>query len=246
MLCATLKNDRYIVTEELKISIEGLYTAFSRYPFRSRMDGCPCCVSDTDKETIHTKQLRQLNGDDLSRYAFKAMTTWGDIDDFKHYLPRIFELLSTTEFIVDTFVVLGKLDYGKWTTWSTDEQKVIKDFLLAWWTDITKNKSYFDRDTFIEIYKLNNDIKILLDRWEISFDDNSFKNLIDFLYNDYKDLTNKKKKFDAFDKESIDYLLSWLRDKIDFIEKGFFHYEKDDEIFSEKISNTLYMMENVS
>lgn len=113
------------------------------------MEGCPCCVSDIDKEKIHTKQLRHLEGDDLSRYAFKAMTTWGDTDDFKHYLPRIFELLSTTDFIVDTFVVLGKLDYGKWTTWATEEQKVIKDFLLAWWTDLTKNKSYFDKEAFI-------------------------------------------------------------------------------------------------
>jgi len=106
------------VTEELKISIEGLYTTFSRYPSSSTMDGCPCCVSDTDKEKIHTKQLRQLDGDDISRYAFKAMTTWGDTDDFKHYLPRIFELLATTDIFVDTFVLLGKLDYGNWTTWN--------------------------------------------------------------------------------------------------------------------------------
>ena len=84
------------MTDNLKISIESLYSIFSIYPFKSTMDGCPCCVSDSDKEKIHTKQLRELDGDDLSRYAFKAMTTWGDTDDFKHYLPRIFELLATT------------------------------------------------------------------------------------------------------------------------------------------------------
>lgn len=86
-------------------------------------------------------------------------------------------MLSTTEFIVDTFVVLGKLDFGKWKTWATDEQKVINDFLLTWWTDMTKVKNYFDKEAFIEIYKLLEDINPLLDRWVISFDDNSFKNL---------------------------------------------------------------------
>lgn len=165
------------MTDKLKIAIEDLYKIFAIYPLKSTMEGCPCCVSNSDKEQLHTKQLRQLEEKDLSRYAFKAMTTWGDTDDFKHYLPRIFELLSTTEFIVDTFVVLGKLDFGKWKTWATDEQKVINDFLLTWWTDMTKVKNYFDKEAFIEIYKLLEDINPLLDRWVISFDDNSFKNL---------------------------------------------------------------------
>ena len=102
------------------------------------MEGCPCCVSDTDKEKIHSKQLRDLDEDDLSRYAFKAMTTWGDTDDFKHYLPSIFELLSTTDFIVDTFVVLGKLEYGKWQEWTDIEKNAITQFLWAWWADTTK------------------------------------------------------------------------------------------------------------
>jgi len=54
------------------------------------MEGCPCCVSNEDKEKLHTKELRLLEESDISRYAFRALTTWGDIDDFKHYLPRIF------------------------------------------------------------------------------------------------------------------------------------------------------------
>ena len=63
------------MTDELEIAIENLYTTFAVYPFKSTMEGCPCCVSDSDKENIHSKQLRELNEDDLSRYAFKAMTT---------------------------------------------------------------------------------------------------------------------------------------------------------------------------
>jgi hypothetical protein len=63
--------------DELKSAIEGLYETFSIYPFKSTMDGCPCCVSNSDKEKIHSKQLRQLDGEDLSRYAFKAIDCFG-------------------------------------------------------------------------------------------------------------------------------------------------------------------------
>ncbi|UUV22574.1 hypothetical protein [Paenimyroides aestuarii] len=48
------------MTEELKIAIENLYTTFSIYPFKSTIEGCPCCVSESDKEKIRSKQLRDF------------------------------------------------------------------------------------------------------------------------------------------------------------------------------------------
>lgn len=110
------------MTEELKSAIERLYQTFAVYPCKPAMEGCPCCVSGADKEKIHSKPLRQLEEGDLSRYAHKAMTTWGDTEDFKHYLPRIFELLTTTDFIVDTFITLDKLEYGQWNNWPENER----------------------------------------------------------------------------------------------------------------------------
>lgn len=219
--------------------------AFSQYPRRSEMEGCPCCVSETDKEKIHIKELRQLDGEDLARFAYKAMTTWGNTEDFKHYLPRIFELLSTTDFIVDTFVVLGMLRYGKWKTWPIEEQVVIKVFLLAWWNDMTKNKGSFDQEAFIEIYKLLGDVNLLLDRWVISFNDNSFKNLIDLIGCHYQNLVNRSNIFKKVDNGFIETLLFWLRSKQEIIYDGFFHYEKIDKEFAEKVSNTLYLMEQI-
>jgi len=207
--------------EELKIAIEDLYDTFSIYPFKSTMKGCPCCVSDTDEEKIHSKQLRDLNEDDLSRYAFKAMTTWGDTDDFKHYLPRIFELLATTDFIVDTFVVLGKLKYGKWQEWSDKEKKAITNFLWAWWTDITRNKSFFDKEAFTEIYKLTGDIEQLLNRWRITIENNSFSNYVDLVYNYYNDLTGKKTEFREIENASIEKLIRWIKNNSKLLETGF-------------------------
>ncbi len=208
------------------------------------MEGCPCCVSATDKEKIHTKPLRQLDGEDLSRYAFKALTTWGNTDDFKHYLPRIFELLSTTDFIVDTFVVLGKLNYAKWKTWPAEEQKAINAFLMAWWIDSIKHQNYFNNDLFIEIYKLFEVINPLLDNWRITFDNNSFKNLIDLLDSYYYDLIKISRKSEGLDQAAIATLQMWLINKQELLEQGFFYYETIDKEFAERISNALYIIEH--
>ncbi|MEO4005260.1 hypothetical protein [Flavobacterium sp. CAU 1735] len=231
------------MADKLKTAIERLYATFSCYPANGTMEGCPCCVSATDKEKIHTKPLRQLDGEDLSRYAFKAITTWGNTDDFKHYLPRIFELLSTTDFIVDTFVVLGKLNYANWKTWPAEEQKAINDFLMAWWIDSIKHQNYFNNDLFIEIYKLFEVINPLLDNWRITFDNNSFKNLIDLLDSYYYDLIKISRKSEGLDQASIDILQMWLINKKELLEQGFFYYETIDNEFAERISNALYIIE---
>lgn len=233
------------ITEDLKSSIERLYEVFSRYPFPSTMDGCPCCVSAGDKEKMHTKPLRQLQGDDISRYALKAMTTWGYVEDFKYYLPRIFELAATTEFIVDTFVVLGKLDYGKWKEWETNEIESINNFLLAWWTNSIRHKSHFDRELLIEISKKTGDVQTLFDKWELSFENNSYSNFIEFVYEDFNDILNKKNTYKEFETGATDKILTWIFSKKSWLEDGFFKFEKSNPDFAEQISNSLYAIDRM-
>jgi len=78
---------------ELKKAIADLYSVFKDYRLDSHVEGCPCCVTKNDKQLIEAKVLTELSPDDLNRFAFKAMTTWGTVEDFKHFLPRQRELL---------------------------------------------------------------------------------------------------------------------------------------------------------
>lgn len=234
------------MTEELSIAIEALYETFSVYPFQSTMEGCPCCVSEADEEQIHSKLLRALNEDDLGRYARKAMTTWGDTEDFKHYLPRILELMATTDFAVDTFVVLGKLEYGQWQTWPEEERKAITNFIWAWWTNITKHKSCFDKEAFTEIYKLTGDIDQLLSRWTIDVADNSFSNFVGLMYDHYNDLAGKATDFRALDDMAISKLLQWIKDNSKLLERGYFHFVERDGELAERISVAQYIYEHTS
>ena len=70
------------------------------------------------------------------------MTTWGTEEDFKHFLPRLLELVTAEESItdvVDSEVLLGKLAYADWTHWPSEEQKAVNDYLNALWLHLHRS-----------------------------------------------------------------------------------------------------------
>ena len=231
--------------KKLKITIEKLYQVFSIYPFNANAEACPCCISDLDKQTLFAKPLRKLEDENLSKYVFKAMSTWGEVDDFKHYLPRIFELLAITDgFILSTSTIFDKLDYGKSKSWNDNEQQAIKKFLLVWWKSYIKKASYFSKEIFIETYKFLEEIDALLNVWTLDFHDNSFKNYVDLVYNNYYNLLARKKHFKALKDEDRAKLIVWIQKNAELFEPAFFHFEQIDEEMADKISKTLYIYEH--
>lgn len=120
--------------ELLHKAIENLYTVFAHYPIRSNMPYCPCCVSLEDNRSLCKQPLRQIHRGDLDKFSYKALTTWGTVDDFKHYLPRLFECLASDTqaiYYCDPEILLGKLNYGNWDTWPEDQQAAVREFMMA-------------------------------------------------------------------------------------------------------------------
>lgn len=122
------------MTEPLRAAIEQLYRVFARYPLNPNMDGSPI-HADLAKwnAQLAAKLLRELTEDDLVIFYFKVLTTWGEEKDFKHFLPRILELLTTFPMGWEEWVALDKLNYGHWSTWPETEQQAICDYLWAFW-----------------------------------------------------------------------------------------------------------------
>lgn len=233
-----------MIPEKLANSIENLYSIFSKYEIDSKIVGCPCCVSDRDKEKIHSKELRDLQEEDLSRYAFKALTTFGNVNDFKHFLPRILDLLVEDDLGVSTFVIFGKLEYGNWKTWELEEQEVIKIFLFEWWEYYLEKKTYFDKDLFYGIYKLTKDIDQLLQLWKVDITENSFIIYVDFIQNYYQDFINKKDEFKDLDETDCNKFLKWIKKNAKNLENGFYHFENQDQRFAREISDALYVFDH--
>lgn len=230
---------------EFEIALEELYKIFSKYPFQSKIEGCPCCVKGTDKATLHSKKLRELEDEDLSYYAFKAMTTFGGLENFKHYLPRIFELSVKRKLMVDTFVVLGKLEYGDWLNWDQVEKNIINKFIYAWWKYDINNNEYFDAEILIELSKLIKDLSKMLACWNLDLETQGFKNYVDLIESHYHDLKHKNKDFKSFNKKEVDIFISWIEANSYKLEEGFFRFENDDKEFSDRISDILFMFERI-
>lgn len=117
----------------MRASIEGLYAAFARYPLRARIEGCPHCDLGGAERGLHAKPLRELDEDDLGRFPFKAMSTFGDVDDFRHFFPRIAELITYYGHsrACDLGVLARKLPYGEWERWPEPERAAILRWLGA-------------------------------------------------------------------------------------------------------------------
>jgi len=157
-------------------AVEQLYRVFDRYPGLSQMEACPCgCMYSVDQASIRAHPLRELTSDDLDHYVSKAMTTWGDEDDYRHYLPRILELGASSEADDYTFVHIAysKLNYANWRSWPAEEQAAITSFLTTRWSvGLTHNPPYtfedapeFDAAAWLDAVAYVIDTSPLIDTW---------------------------------------------------------------------------------
>jgi hypothetical protein len=98
----------------LEDAIEGLYVAFA--PCRKGgVAGCFCCTPSDGPGRLKSKKLRDVSdAEGLSSYAMSATYTWGTLNDFKHFLPRILQLKAQGELWVDLQLVYAKLANGAW------------------------------------------------------------------------------------------------------------------------------------
>ncbi|HVP11838.1 MAG TPA: hypothetical protein VMV94_11695, partial [Phycisphaerae bacterium] len=73
--------------------------------------------------------------------------TWGTVNDFKHFLPRIFELMVFKDIYgggTDSVFVISKLIEGKWRSWPKIDQDAVMGFLFAWWRLALASHPYCD------------------------------------------------------------------------------------------------------
>jgi hypothetical protein len=115
-------------------SLERLYSVYARYPLPQNTDFCDHCVSLDDIANVRSKPLRDLTASDLEVYAEKGLSTWGDLAEFKHFLPRLLELAAREDDFgsLHSWSVLSKVSV-RWADWPYDERKAIRGFIDAWW-----------------------------------------------------------------------------------------------------------------
>lgn len=110
----------------LQQSIETLYEVFASVPKPATIEGCPCCLKDKEIHVLLSKPLRELSPEELSRYASSVFLTVGDVTDFRYYLPRILDVLTSAPgWWPDPEIVGSALQNANWSTWPDAEQNAI-------------------------------------------------------------------------------------------------------------------------
>ncbi|HEX9600976.1 MAG TPA: hypothetical protein VF985_05770 [Mariniflexile sp.] len=230
------------MTSRLKNSIKELYETFEKYHSNLNMNGSPN-YSDLDhwNKILFSKPLTDLNEDDLSRFTGKAITTWGNANDFKHFLPRIFELTAELRIPYEIWIAFDKLTLAEWNNWTEKEQKVIHEFMIALWESIVNDnnekaewefKAYFS--AIAHFYPNFTD---LLNIWTESESKAGIKHLSEFLVDEQTAIFERKKISGFHDKkENAEEFITWILSDmmLNKVQQKYFEFES--ESFADKIS----------
>jgi len=183
---------------ELHEAIEQLYKTFNKYPANPNMDGSPMYHDLAQwNRALLAKPLRELSMDeDLNVYYAKAMTTWGNVNDFKHFLPRILELLTIMPTGILEEVALNKLHYGHYEAWPAVEQAAVHRFLLAFWQALLNEESeWIDalfNQYFPAIASVFPDFNRLLELWAATDSQEATQRLAFFVCENEKQILRKR------------------------------------------------------
>jgi hypothetical protein len=224
-------------TLELQTAIENLYTLFVAYPLRDNTDPCSCCHSAYDEQSLHLKPLRKLGADDLWLYAMDALFVWGGSDDFKHFLPRIFELtVKESDTFVDPQVALNKLHHGDWRSWPDAEQRGVEDFFAVVWRNVIESEPHelcgLEMDDWLcGIAHAENLLSPYLDTWFAAESENARLNLAAFIADTDFAKHKHSNGYWSDRRELFDEVAAWVRSDamktkmakvvVDFPEHGF-------------------------
>lgn len=113
----------------LDAAIETLYDTFAVYSQWNKES-----FKLKDNSPLLSKHLRDLKGSALFEFIGCAILTMGDLNDYRHFLPRIIDLCSQSkdaESIHDSTLVFSRLAYA-WNQLLPTERKAIQSYLDVW------------------------------------------------------------------------------------------------------------------
>jgi hypothetical protein len=203
---------------DLRRAVEDLYEDFSAYKLRRDTQACPCCHTTYDEERLHKLPLRELKADDLRQFAYDALLVWGSEDDFKHFLPRLFELEAEygADF-VDPEILLSKLRHGEWRYWPNPEQRAIERFLRVLWFSVINRDpddlSGIEIESWLcGIAQAESRLAPFLESWVDSRRENPRLNLAAFIADtDFADPNSKAEAFWGERYELFNEVKDWVR-----------------------------------
>lgn len=188
----------------MRDAIDNLYATFAHFRIGDDFSGCDCCVGPEHSAKLATPPLRELTYADLERYSRKAISTWGNVRHFKHFLPRLLELsIDHRDDFLDLAVVFGKIKYAQFDSWPKRESDAVNWFFDEYWQyqlDETIVDAFDDSiDTVLcSLANALSSVQRFLDAWIAKRTDNAKRHLAAFILNNDDTLLKKGRLSSAF------------------------------------------------
>ncbi len=202
---------------QLQPLIDDCYEVFASYPPPRVLNASAARDPDAILKMLTSLPLRELTGEELGAYAGWAMTTVGDTRDYKHFLPRILELavFDASWHGLDPPVIAGKLNYGGWQTWPTEERTAVRAlFAGAWRRGFDQHPDEADPSGWLcGIAIIGGDLNAALKAWLFSTSPNAVLQLAEFFRGDAERLISHKADrnfWDAAGDAAIERMRRWL------------------------------------
>ncbi|MFI7541102.1 hypothetical protein [Actinoplanes sp. NPDC049599] len=120
----------------MRDAIEQVYRAYAPVPLNPDVEYCDHCVSPEQVAALHSYPLREVPAGTIGRLLTKGLSTWGDEAYFRHFVPRLLELIVAGDLNHVSLPVYlpGKLSRCL-AAGTPDEREAVDRLLTAWWAD---------------------------------------------------------------------------------------------------------------
>lgn len=231
------------MTAELKIAVERLYEVFGKYPGNPDMPVSPLKGEQAELNgPLFSKPLRLLTKEDLDYFTASLITTWGDIPDLKHFLPRILELtaeLNAPSWDLEVF--MRKLSLARWTEWDVTEQQVLIEYFKNLWRFVLQldDPRFLDfHGYYVGLSMVYPEYNELLNDWLGMPGSLPAEKLAEYVFDNNAEIFGRKKPVQA---ELIEWLLS--EEVHRKLTNAFFEISSSNQM-AQTISTALQILEN--
>lgn len=131
-------------------AIEDLYTAFADIARPSSIEGCRCCIGESELKRLLRVPLRQVTASELAPYASSALLTVGSVEDYLYFLPRILEVSVTDEDWWPDIAVTGRAIRSTMPeSWARSQKNAVQAFFESVFQSLILEESYGRIDDWI-------------------------------------------------------------------------------------------------